>query len=130
MNELTQVRRERIQNRITKVVVADESRENLEAIISANEISEADAEDMIRKARKVRNDIIRGVGMRKVWVGGAVMSLGIGALYVFLILTGSLTKAIWVLGGLIVAMGLGMILGGLIGIVMAPTKRGSFVDHL
>ena len=130
MNELTPVRRERIQNRITKVIVSDEPRKNLEAIISANEISEAVAEEMVRNARKNRIDIIRGIGMRKVWVGGAVMSIGIGALYIFLLLVGTLTKAIWMLGGLIAVMGFGMILGGLAAILMAPAKRGSFIDHL
>lgn len=130
MNELTPVRRERIQNRITKVVVSDEPEEKLEAIIQANEMIEEDAAKMIQNARKIRIDIIRGVAMRKVWIGGAVLALGIGTLYVILIIVGVLSKATWVLGGFIAAMGITMVLGGILSIVLAPSKRGSFIDHL
>ena len=130
MSELSSIRRERIQNRLTKAVLSDDGVERLNSIISANELSESDAAEMLQNARRKRIDVIRGVYMRKVWVGAAVLSTGIGAVYLYLLAAGTVSKAVWLLGGIIVLMGLGLALQGVVGIIGAAQRRGSFVDYL
>lgn len=130
MSELSPVRREKIQKRISKAILADETTESVDQIVSVNELCEEHAEEMIRVARKHRVDVIRGIYMRKVRLGSFIVALGVGVVYLIALVVGVVTRPILLLGGLIVGMGLVTIIGGILGIAMAPSKKGSFLDSV
>ena len=128
MSELSPVRREKIQKRISKAILADEKTESVDQIVSVNELSEADADEMIRVARRHRVDVIRGIYMKKVRLGSFIVALGVAVVYLVAIVAGVITRPILLLGGLVVGTGLVSIIGGILGIAMASSKKGSFLD--
>ena len=105
MSELTPVRRERIQGKVTKLILQDDEREKLDQLISVNELSETDAEEMISIARKERIDIIRGKCMKSVYLGFLNLFGGVGAIYAFQMLIGRLTTPVWILACLLLVLG-------------------------
>lgn len=128
MSELSPVRREKIQKRISKAILADETTESVDQIVSVNELSETDADEMIRMARRQRVDVIRGIYMKKVRLGSFIVALGVAVVYLVAMVAGVITRPILLLGAMVVGMGLISIVGGIIGIVMAPSRKGSFLD--
>jgi hypothetical protein len=125
MSELTPVRRERIQGKITKIILQGDDRVKLDKLISVNELSGADAEEMIRIARKERVDMIRGKCMKSVYLGCLNLIGGIGAVYAFLMLIGRLTTPVWILSCLLLVLGAWKVTEGLVGIAMAPMRKGA-----
>lgn len=126
MSELTPVRRERIQSKVTKLILQDAEPEKLDQIISVNELSDADAKQMIDAARKERVDVIRGLCMKNVYLGCMVMMLGVAVVYSIILFLGNMTKPMWVVAGFMEVLGLWKIIEGVGGIVMAPKKKGAF----
>ena len=125
MSELNPARREQIQAKITKVILEDGGKEKLDQIIAVNELSESDAKELIKEAKKERVDIIRGGYLRNVWIGSAVLSLGIGCAYVIAMMTGELSLTIKLLSGFIMLLGVGMVVASLLGIIFASLKKGA-----
>lgn len=128
MSELTEVRRERIQNRISKAIIADDPQEKLDQIVAVNELTDEQATAMIQVGRKHRIDLIRGFHMKKLRSGCLILALGIFSLRGFHMFVGMITKPVLILGGLISVLGLILVIQGVLGILLAAGKRGSVED--
>jgi len=126
--ELTESRRERIQERVTRAVICGEPEETLGQVIQANQLAKNVAEEMIGIARKERLRIIRDHYMRYLRLGSFLMALGMAAIYGVLLLAGFRIPTAEYLGMFISAMGLALVLYGLAGILGAPRKKGSYAD--
>lgn len=126
--ELTESRRERIQERVTRAVICGEPEETLDQVIQANQLAKNVAEEMIGVARKERLRIIRDHYMRHLRLGSFLVALGMAAIYGVLVLVGFRIPAAEYLGMFISAMGLALVIYGLAGILAAPRKKGSFAD--
>ncbi len=128
--ELSEERRERIQSRITKAIVADTGQEKIDQIISANELSEEITSELIAEGQRVRLDIIRGLQMKKLRLGLFIMIAGIASIYMVAFVVGSISQPIFYIALFIVALGLAMIVAGVVGIASARKQRGSFLSEL
>ena len=124
MSELTPVRRERIQSKATKLVLQDDQ-EKLDQLISVNELSEEDAAEIIKAAKKERVDIIRGKCMKNVYLGCMIMMLGVAVVYCIVLVLGNLTRINWIIAGFMQVLGLWKVLEGVGGIILAPKKKGA-----
>jgi hypothetical protein len=124
MIELTPVRKERIQGKITKIILADEEPEVLAQIIAVNELTEEQAREMVQVARKERINQIRRGQMKNLYLGCLILLLGLGAVYGFAMLIGYVTKPVWILSLLIMAQGLGCVVLSVVKILLAGLKKG------
>ncbi len=124
MIELTPVRKERIQGKITKIILADQGLETINQIIAVNELTEEQANEMVQVARKERINRIRQLQMKGLYLGCVIMILGMAALYTFALLIGHVSRPIWCLTGLLMLMGLWKVVQSIIGIALAGSKKG------
>jgi hypothetical protein len=125
MSELTPVRRERIQSKLTRLILKDEEQEKINQLIKVNELNDEDAGEMVRIAKKERVDIIRGLCMKNLYLGCLIMILGIGSVYAFGMVVGMVTKPILILAAVLVVLGLCKVVEGVVGIALAPRKKGA-----
>jgi len=129
MSELTPVRKERIQGKIIKVILADQGVEAINQIIAVNELTEEQANEMIHVATKERIHLIRQLQMTSLYLGCLIMILGMAALYVFAWLIGHVTRPIWLLTVFLMLMGFGKVVQSTVGIALAGSKKGPVVDN-
>ncbi|MDF1810605.1 MAG: hypothetical protein P1V20_00250 [Verrucomicrobiales bacterium] len=124
MSELTPVRKERIQSKITRIVLQDEGREKLDQVIEVNEVDEVEAQEMIRVARKQRIDAIRSLCMKNIYIGSMVMILGVAVIYSLIIVMGNPSRPIWAVAWFILLLGIWKLTEGVVGIAMAGSRKG------
>lgn len=128
MSDLSPVRKERIQSKITRIILKDEGDDKLNQLLAVNEVNETDAAEMIKAARKIRVDQIRGQCMKNLYLGCFIMFLGLAAAYCFTIVTGVITNPVRVITAFLLGLGLLKVIQGVVGIAIAPAKKGPVTD--
>lgn len=125
---MTEEHKQRLYQIIHRMVIWDESREDVFAKLEVNGITGEEALEMYGRARSDRIAGIRGNAMRKGLMGLLLMAVGLGVFYAFWELLGGITRALMILCGVSTVVGCWKLTEGLIAFAFASSKRGSLAD--
>ena len=126
---MTPEHEQRIYQIIHRMVIWDESRENVLAKLEVNGITGPQADAMYARAQAERIAGLRGNAVRQGLAGVFLMAAGIGVFWAFWEWLGAITRSLMTLCGASTVIGFWKVTEGVLGYLFAPTKRGSLADE-
>lgn len=126
---MTPEHEQRIYQIIHRMVIWDESRENVLAKLEVNGITGPQADAMYARAQAERIAGLRGNAVRQGLAGLFLMAAGIGVFWAFWEWFGNITRALLILCFVTTVIGFWKATEGVLGYLFAPTKRGSLADE-
>lgn len=126
---MTEEHEQRLYQIIHRMVIWDESREDVLAKLEVNGITGDKALAMYARARAERIAGLRGNAVRKGLAGVLLMGAGIGVYWVAWEWLGSITRALMILCFVATLIGFWKATEGVVGYLFAPIRRGSLADE-
>ena len=126
---MTEEHEQRLYQIIHRMVIWDESREDVLAKLEVNGITGDKALEMYARARAERITGLRGNAIRKGLAGLLLMGAGISVYWVAWEWLGNITQALMILCFVVTLIGFWKATEGVVGYLFAPTRRGSLADE-
>jgi hypothetical protein len=119
---------DRLYATVLRMVIWDEPEQTVMEVIEKNGFAGAAGRKIYQRARNERIATIRAGCIRKAWSGLLWTGLGLVLFTVFWFGFGWITERIYVIAGVFVLIGLWKGLDGLLGVLLAPGKKGSLAE--
>jgi hypothetical protein len=112
------------------MVIWDEPREEIFRELAERGITGEDAIQVYEQAKADRIATIRSEAIRRSTLGALWFTGGLGTILILWFGIGAITRGIFTGCCLAMAVGAWRIIDGVVGALMAPTKRGSLADSI